>query len=103
MPCLRTFALHYSDVIRSFIHVLVALLSVAISASGMSSTEVATVLAQAISRAQQIEPQAVIAVVDREGFVLGVWSVDGAPGANAVQDAITTWFNPSEFWAGSPM
>lgn len=55
----------------------------------MTSDEVARAIAQAISRAQQIEPQAVIAVVDREGFVLGVWSVDGAPDALAVQDAIT--------------
>ncbi|OYV00361.1 MAG: hypothetical protein CFE26_24085, partial [Verrucomicrobiales bacterium VVV1] len=75
--------------IRSFIHGLFVLLALAVSACGMTSTEVTTVLAQAISRAQQIAPRAVIAVVDREGFVLGVWSVDGAPDANAVQDAIT--------------
>ena len=38
------------------------------------SNEVARVISQAIARAQQMEPNAVIAVVDREGFVLGVWS-----------------------------
>lgn len=43
----------------------------------MTSNEVATVIAQAISRAEKIEPHAVIAVVDREGFVLGVWAMDG--------------------------
>ena len=43
----------------------------------MTSNEVALVLAQAISRAEQIEPHAVLAVVDREGFVLGVWTMDG--------------------------
>ena len=74
---------------RSVLQVLLALLIQAFSASGMTTTEVSAVLTQAISRAQQIEPRAVIAVVDREGFVLGVWSVDSAPDANAVQDAIT--------------
>jgi uncharacterized protein GlcG (DUF336 family) len=73
----------------NFVHVSLALLTAAISANGMTSAEVTTVLTQAISRSQQIEPQAVIAVVDTEGFVLGVWSVDGAPSANAVLDAIT--------------
>jgi uncharacterized protein GlcG (DUF336 family) len=81
--------LHYWNMIRSFIHVWLAVLAVVVSASGMTSTEVSTVLTQAISRAQQIAPTAVIAVVDREGFVLGVWSVDGAPDPLAVQDAIT--------------
>lgn len=75
--------------IRSVIHLLLALLIPEGFAAGMTSVEVKRVLAQAISRAQQIEPQAVIAVVDSEGFVLGVWSVDSAPDANAVQDAIT--------------
>ena len=74
---------------RSLIQLLLGLLTQTVFASDMTSIEVARVLAQAISRAQQIEPQAVIAVVDREGFVLGVWSVDSAPDANAVQDAIT--------------
>ncbi len=81
--------MHYWNVNLSFIQLLLALLIQVGLASGMTSVEVARVLTQAISRAQQIEPQAVIAVVDREGFVLGVWSVDGAPDANAVQDAIT--------------
>ncbi len=75
--------------IRSAIRLLIALLVPAVFASGMTSVEVTLVLTQAISRAQQIEPTAVIAVVDREGFVLGVWSMDGAPGAVAVLDAIT--------------
>lgn len=62
--------------IRRFIFLLSALLPQVVSASGMTSKEVSLVLSQAISRAQQIEPHAVIAVVDREGFVLGVWRVD---------------------------
>lgn len=75
--------------IRSLVHGWLFLLGLVVSATGMTSTEVTTVLVQAISRAQQIAPKAVIAVVDREGFVLGVWSVDGAPDPLAVQDAIT--------------
>ena len=43
----------------------------------MFSNEVARVIAQAIARAEQIEPEAAIAVVDREGYVLGVWSMNG--------------------------
>ncbi len=41
--------------------------------------DVQRVFAQAISRAVKKAPHAVIAVTDREGFVLGVWSVDGTP------------------------
>jgi uncharacterized protein GlcG (DUF336 family) len=44
----------------------------------MTLTEVSNVLAQAATRARQVSPQSVIAVVDAEGFVLGVWSVSGA-------------------------
>lgn len=88
--------------IRWFIQLLPALLIPAVYASdtGMTSNEVRRVIKQAISRAEQIEPHAIIAVVDREGFVLGVWSVDGKFPADtdepahflmtvAVQDAIT--------------
>lgn len=75
--------------IRNIIHLSLVIVAQVGFAADMTSSEVSRVLAQAISRAQQIEPKAVIAVVDREGFVLGVWSVDGAPPANAVQDAIT--------------
>jgi uncharacterized protein GlcG (DUF336 family) len=35
------------------------------------------IITQAASRAQQISPNSVIAVTDREGFVLGVWNVRG--------------------------
>ena len=51
----------------------------------MTLAEVNTVLAQAVSRAAVTAPNAVVAVVDREGFVLGVWSVNGAAPAAAVQ------------------
>lgn len=79
---------------RGIIPLLLGLLTQVVSASGMTSGEVTRVITQAISRARQIEPDAVIAVVDTEGFVLGVWQVNkNKPRkvdlALAVQDAIT--------------
>ncbi|MEO5714046.1 MAG: heme-binding protein [Luteolibacter sp.] len=76
---------------RSLILLLLALLTQAVLASDMTSDEVSRVLAQAISRARQIEPKAVIAVVDREGFVLGVWSVAKPP--KAIDEMATAQFN----------
>ena len=55
----------------------------------MTLAEVNTVLAQAVSRAAVVSPASVVAVVDREGFVLGVWSVNGlAPTAANQANAI---------------
>ena len=78
-------------VTRGVAQLLLALLALTAFAADtrMTSNEVERVIAQAISRAQQIAPQAVIAVVDREGFVLGVWSVDGSMDPIAIVDAIT--------------
>ena len=42
--------------------------------------DVQTIMAHAVSRAAKIAPQSVVAVVDREGFVLGVWDVAGRLG-----------------------
>jgi uncharacterized protein GlcG (DUF336 family) len=55
----------------------------------MTSTEVTRVITQSCARAQLIGSPAVVAVVDREGFVLGVWSMLAVPTELAVQDAIT--------------
>ncbi len=55
----------------------------------MTAADVTNVLAQAVSRAAIVSPASVIAVVDREGFVLGVWSVNGAvPAAANTANAI---------------
>lgn len=55
----------------------------------MTVADVTTVLAQAVSRAAVVSPASVVAVVDREGFVLGVWSVNGlAPAADNLANAI---------------
>src|SRR5882724_2793276 len=60
----------------------------------MTSNQVATVMAQALTRANDfLVPgditNGVVAVVDREGFVLGVWSLEPGPSALDVIDAIT--------------
>jgi len=56
----------------------------------MTLADVQTVLAQAATRAAAISTNSVIAVVDREGFVLGAWSLaGGTPPALDVLDAVT--------------
>ncbi len=80
--------MHYRDVLRGLILLLLAQLTPAVFASDMTSREVAQVIAQAISRAKQIEPNAVIAVVDREGYVLGVWNMGKPPEAADTQGVL---------------
>jgi uncharacterized protein GlcG (DUF336 family) len=66
-----------------------------VSASAqMTSNQVATVMAQALTRANDFvasgdTTNGVVAVVDREGFVLGAWSLAPSPSALDVIDAIT--------------
>lgn len=45
----------------------------------LTATDVQTIINQATTRALQISPNSVIAVTDREGDVLAVWSVNGTP------------------------
>lgn len=45
----------------------------------LTAVDVQTIINQAVTRAVQISPNSVIAVTDREGDVLAVWSVSGAP------------------------
>ena len=57
---------------------LVAALFYAATASAqLTEDDVRLVLNQAATRAQEISPNSVIAVVDREGYVLGIWTVRG--------------------------
>jgi uncharacterized protein GlcG (DUF336 family) len=57
---------------------LLATLFCAASASAqLTAADVQLVINQAATRAQEISPTSVIAVTDREGFVLGVWNVAG--------------------------
>ncbi len=70
---------------------LILLLSIQRAAAQMSVAEVEQVIAQAATRATEISSNSVIAVVDREGFVLGVWAVTtNSPTFELdIQDAIT--------------
>ena len=45
----------------------------------LTAADVQTIINQAVTRAVQISPNSVIAVTDREGDVLAVWSVSGVP------------------------
>lgn len=47
------------------------------SVEQLTAEEVQLIVAQAVTKAAGVNRQAVIAVVDREGFVLAVWSVPG--------------------------
>ncbi|MBI3876936.1 MAG: heme-binding protein [Verrucomicrobia bacterium] len=60
--------------------ILILLLAVrAQAAQFMTATDVTNVIAQAVTRAKQVTTNnTFIAVVDREGYVLGVWSVTAA-------------------------
>jgi uncharacterized protein GlcG (DUF336 family) len=55
------------------------LLSPEIAAAQLTAAEVQTIIDQATTRALQLSPNSVIAVTDREGDVLAVWSVNGTP------------------------
>jgi uncharacterized protein GlcG (DUF336 family) len=63
----------------------------------LTAVDVQTIINRAVTRALQISPNSVIAVVDREGFVLGVWTIRGGEPtpteiANSVSKAGTAAF-----------
>ncbi|NBV22162.1 MAG: hypothetical protein EBS05_09625 [Proteobacteria bacterium] len=69
--------------------ILGVLLSSLTARAQLALADVTAVLAQAVSRAAVVSPAGVVAVVDREGFVLGVWSVNGlAPSSDNLANAI---------------
>ena len=61
--------------------ILVAITAGSTAARGqqLTAADVQTIINQAVSRAANISPNSVIAVTDREGYVLGVWVVRGGP------------------------
>jgi uncharacterized protein GlcG (DUF336 family) len=56
----------------------------------LTKQDVQQIIAQAASRAAQVDQGAIIAVVDREGYVLGVWDVagDSSPNIEFISGAI---------------
>ena len=55
------------------------LLGPVLAKAQLTAVDVQTIINQAVTRAVQISPNSVIAVTDREGNVLAVWCVSGAP------------------------
>jgi uncharacterized protein GlcG (DUF336 family) len=56
----------------------------------LTAADVTKVINQAVTRAVKISPNSVIAVTDREGYVLAVWTVrGGAAGADEVATAVS--------------
>jgi len=56
----------------------------------LSAADVQTIVGQAVTRAVSISPNSVIAVTDREGYVLGVWTVRGGePTAPQIASAVS--------------
>jgi uncharacterized protein GlcG (DUF336 family) len=65
--------------------VMMLTLAVSVRAFGqLSLADVQLIIAQAATRANQVSPNSVVAVTDREGYVLGVWVVNGGTPANEV-------------------
>lgn len=67
----------------------------------LTAFDVQTIINQAVTRAVKVSPKSVIAVTDREGYVLGVWNVGGGEPtstqvANAVSKAGTAAFLSSD-------
>src|SRR6266403_406645 len=66
------------------------LLCPAVARAQLTAADVQTVINQAVTRAVQISPNSVIAVTDREGFVLAVWVVrGGTAGVDEVATAVS--------------
>src|SRR6266446_8322001 len=43
----------------------------------LTAVDVQTIIDHAVTRAVEVSPNSVIAVTDREGYVLGIWNVAG--------------------------
>src|SRR6187200_3190412 len=63
--------------IRRLPFLVTGLLCAATASAQLTEADVQLILNQAASRAQEVSPNSVIAVVDREGDVLGIWTVRG--------------------------
>ncbi len=63
-------------------------LEVRLTPAALTLADVETVIAQAVTRASEISPNSIVAVTDREGFVLGVWDVNGGAPPTAGEIAI---------------
>lgn len=62
---------------RRFPFLIAAFFCASSASAQLTADDVRLIISQAATRAQEISPNSVIAVTDREGFVLGVWNVRG--------------------------
>ena len=62
---------------KSFVAAVIALALATPVFAQLTASDVQKVITQGVTRASRISPNSVIAVTDREGYVLGVWSVRG--------------------------
>ncbi|MDQ6625016.1 MAG: heme-binding protein [Verrucomicrobiota bacterium] len=73
--------------------IFVAILTLALvspARAQLTATDVQRIITQGVSRATRISPGSVIAVTDREGFVLGVWNVRGGePSPDEIANAVS--------------
>ncbi len=69
----------------SRLFLLFLLLVPVVASAQMELTDVRAVVRQAAARAKEISPDSFIAVVDREGYVLGVWATGLVPANPAVR------------------
>ena len=76
--------------LKTFLILTVWLIFLPAWAQQLTLNDVEQIIAQAAARADQISPNSLVAVVDREGFVLGVWDVNGgAPTEKEIGEAIS--------------
>jgi len=66
---------------RTFFAVTFVLLAAGSTPAQLTLADVQRIIAQAATRANHISTNSIIAVSDREGYVLGVWSVNGMTAA----------------------
>jgi uncharacterized protein GlcG (DUF336 family) len=64
-------------IFRKFTLLLAALCCCSSTVAQLTAVDVQKIIDQATTRALEISPNSVIAVTDREGYVLGVWNVRG--------------------------
>src|SRR6266576_4282318 len=84
-----SFEIHGTTVKRIFFALMLVGLRALSASAQLTLADVEQVIAQATTRANQISSNSVIAVTDREGYVLGVWSVNGmTPATGAFTDLV---------------
>src|SRR3984893_513751 len=76
--------------VRAFLLFIAASLLSSSTFAQLTAADVQTIINHAVTRAVQVSPRSVIAVTDREGYVLGIWNVAGGePTATQIANAVS--------------